>query len=414
MNNSLKAKKHLILSKIYCLRTMSFNQVYEFIFAPEDLTVGYCSEVMKKMTASGYIEKIGHYNEEAYYFLKKRGIDYLKSEGVINIGDRLPQPVSDFKTAGKLKIKETYIKHQLMLNQFVLEYERDTAEYFEYYDEINVSTLFTNVRPDGIIKKGNTYYFLETDMNTERSQRLQKKWESYRRFAISQDYLDMRGDVKILFILERVNEYSKRIINLEDYIYNNMNDIICSRLDVLINPRARIIKAINDNEIQSKVKSAFERCGYEVTKESFKVESLLDNEFMTYAYKPTNQGRITIENNEHLEFLIDDFTNNSCYVIKKIRSYNALSSMFSVKNKRTIKYILVIAAEEHSYLISKRMSNFNNDIIFTTPERLKYSESIYNALFQVTSTGTIYHFSENNLKVPVLEYTIPTKFLKIK
>ena len=78
--------RHIVLSKIYALRVMSYNQIYEFVFKENNQKQSTCEEIVKKMVAEGLLEKIGTPKTTAKYFIAKAGIKALKEHGIIPIG----------------------------------------------------------------------------------------------------------------------------------------------------------------------------------------------------------------------------------------------------------------------------------------------------------------------------------------
>ena len=69
---------------------------------------------------------------------------------------------------GSFLLEKKIISHQLSLNNFALSFRHNYPSDFTYYDEKFVSQIFSDIRPDGIIKLGNNYFFLEMDMCSER------------------------------------------------------------------------------------------------------------------------------------------------------------------------------------------------------------------------------------------------------
>lgn len=63
---------------------------------------------------------------------------------------------------------EKIVNHQLSLNEFVLRFRDNYSFPFSYYDEKYVSQIFSDMRPDGLLKINDNYYFLEMDMCSER------------------------------------------------------------------------------------------------------------------------------------------------------------------------------------------------------------------------------------------------------
>lgn len=405
--------RHIVLSKIYALRVMSYNQIYEFIFKENNQKQSTCDETIKKMVAEELIEKAGTQKPTAKYFIAKAGIKALKEHGIIPIGKNESIFPEKFHTASKIKIKEVYCNHQLALNQFVLEFERMfKGRDIEYLDELYMASAFTSIRPDGLLRLDNTYFFLEMDMNTERKQRLNSKWENYRQFVLSREYDEISQDIKVLFILGgNVGSRSARIYNLRTYIMQNISHLLSKKFDVIINTKDNLFSYIHktDKALDS-IKELFEDGGYMVSPKDFTDAALLGYCFDHYALISENNA-VKMQDGISLEFLIDDFRIGPMYVMQKINMYYQFNEKFSRDKKREIKYVIVVDDMYDALKIEQILEMSNTNIYYTTILRLQRM-SIYEALFKI-SNGESYHFSKDSFKIPIYEGKI-TNELKIK
>lgn len=405
--------RHIVLSKIYALRVMSYNQIYEFVFKENNQKQSTCEEIVKKMVAEGLLEKIGTPKTTAKYFIAKAGIKALKEHGIIPIGKTEAMFPEHFHTASKIKIKEVYCNHQLALNQFVLEFERIyKGRDMEYLDELYMASAFTNIRPDGLLRLDNTYYFLEMDMNTERKQRLNSKWENYRQFVLSREYDEISQNIKVLFILGgNVGSRSARVYNLRSYIMQNISHLLSKKFDVIVNTKNNLFSYIHKQDTESsQVKEYFENAGYMVSQKNFTDASLLGYTFDHYALVSENNA-VKMQDGIALEFLIDDFSVGSMYVMQKINMHYQYNDKFLHDKKRDIKYIVVVDSMYDALKIEQILEMTNENIYYTTIERLK-RVPFHEALFKI-SNGESYHFTKDSLKVPIYEGKI-TNELKTK
>ena len=74
-------KEHQILSYIYQLRTLSFHQIFHYLFLPDGCSESYCSKLLKTLVSTGLITKQGFYKTDCYYFITTKGISCLKTMG---------------------------------------------------------------------------------------------------------------------------------------------------------------------------------------------------------------------------------------------------------------------------------------------------------------------------------------------
>ena len=72
MENRYSTRLHLILSRIYRLRAVSYSQISKYILS--GLSENYVDKIVKAAVADGYLIKNGRLKTEAYYFITKKGI----------------------------------------------------------------------------------------------------------------------------------------------------------------------------------------------------------------------------------------------------------------------------------------------------------------------------------------------------
>lgn len=398
-------KEHQILSYIYQLRTLSFTQIFHYLFASDGCSESYCSKLLKKLVSGGYITKHGFYKTDCYYFITTIGISCLKKYGIIPFSKKEDVPFypDRFLIASQIKMEEKIIQHQLSLNEFALSFRHNYPHNFTYFDEKFVSQIFSNIRPDGIIKIGNDYFFLEMDMCSERRSLLIEKWKNYRSFLTSQDTYKVNGTIKVLFILGGKNQmFSTRIKNLQSYIIENLWDIICPDYDFYIGSFETLyplmIKKLFDPAV-------FYRFGFTVNRGSFNEELLSGYSFDYYISKLNEKGQIMVENKTPLEFVIDDYSSKSLYVLSKMQSFPSFQSTFQFITGRTIRYLIIVRSEREAIELLDRIDFDATKYIFTTNKRLS-SDSFYKACFCVKTDGSIFHFSENDFRIPLPETKI--------
>lgn len=401
-------KIHLILSRIYQLRVLSYDEIFSFIFEPDNLADSYCTKIVKKAVAEGYLDKIGHYKQDSYYFLNLKGINFLKNYGIIPFGKREPGNavfLSEYLQPFKIRIKEQYVKHQLALNHFVLSFEKMFSGIdFDYYDEIYISNIFTNIRPDGLLKVNNTFYFLEMDMNTEHKQRLLNKWENYRNFLNSNSADSFNYNIKVLFILGgNLASPEVRAWEIRNYLENNLEDKISPDFDVLLNTEDNLLDYINRNLRNGElfnIKSLFARYGFNHFANIQSSEQLGDYSFEYYMCQINENSKIVSNNGFIMEFFVDSFIEGNMYVYKKVKNMPYISSVYKSSKNRNFKYLVIVNNEKEAFELSKATNSFYENLFFTTINRLS-TLPFNEAIFRLDTMGFIYHFSFTDLNISI-------------
>ena len=396
-----------ILSYIYQLRTLSYDEIFNFFFINNDLKESYCTKILKEMISEGLLEKIGFRKPETYYYITKAGISLIVKNGIVCVGSGSTEWLPVTLYPSHLKLKDNHISHQLELNHFVLNYERNHT--FDYFDEkylsndiedIFPSYTFSHARPDGVIVEGDTVIFLEMDMNTERKQSLGIKWKHYREFLLSEGFYNLDKNIKVYFILGgQVKRDSKRSKYLAKQITDNLSDHISNRLNFYIGTENELLSLINYRE---KIEKRLRALGYNILKDLKNTEAFNGFAFDFYINKVSVNGKVISENGYTEEFVVDDMTDMNIYSLVKVLNIASILSSFKFKYNRELKYIIVVKDEYTAYNITSETGIFNRNIYFTTMDRLS-SHPLNSALFQINKEKDIWHFSEKDLGTFVFE-----------
>lgn len=395
--DKLNAKAHLILSYLYQLRVLSYNEIKEFIIP--DLSESYAEKILKSLVKDEYIEKTGYFKENSSYQIKQKGIRHLDSYGLISVGTNTSQSIPLLLQANQIRINERVVEHQINLNHFVL--RRAKEKEFEYYDEKYMSKLVVGARPDGAIVE-DKIYFLEMDMNTEKEKALNEKWKQYRTFLTSDNFYRLDKDILGLFILGGgVTDTSMRRTYLRKQILKMLPDLLSNRFNFIIGTEDKLLEHLN-NSYKRQIIEAFNDWGYKISKGEFNNGAFSSFTFDFYITKLSDEGKLLSRDGETEEYIIDDLTDGNLYSLLKLSSIASIESSFMYKYKRHIKYIAVVESEKDAETICKELELYNENIFFTTPSRLK-EESINTALFQIDNMGKRWHFSGDNLKIRINE-----------
>lgn len=401
-------KIHTVLSYIYRLRVLSYSQIYSLIFSEcED---SYCHYTLRLMYGKlGLIEKIGYYREDSYFFLTRKGVSYLKKNGIIGFEnqDKI-EFLEEYYTASELKLNENIVSHQLSLNQFVIDFKSIADEIdYKYYDEIYISSVFDNIRPDGLLCIGDTCYFLEMDMNTERKSRLVNKWENYRRFVTSGQAEELNVSIKVLFILGgNLSDQNKRKVHLSEYIMDNIEDKISSNFNIFIDDNNNLIELIlNDcGKINGKkIDSLLQWKGLKLSLANFADEKLKGFSYNYYVYKSSNKGTLDVEGGVPIEFIMDYYYWGEILTLKNIQFFDVFSVNYLSQNKRNINYLIVVNSVNEAYSLISSYNISCDRLYFITTDRLKKSSSFNEAIFKIEKDGAYYHFKNDNINIRIDE-----------
>lgn len=396
-------KTHLLISYLYQLRALSYNQINQHIFSSFEFSESYKEKILKILVRDDYIEKHGFYKDESYYCVSKLGIQYLRTFGVIDFASgSVTYP--NIATKSILKLRKSLIYHQLALNDFILTFKKEHPDLnFEYYDELFIPNKSSIMNPDGILKFNGRIFFLEMDMKTERSTALRSKWEHYLNYLISDDGCKIEEPIEVLFILENISSFDniRKYNSMHffcEFLYNMVSPLFSATFD---NPRG-ILDYISNKYIIKVNESInlLKQKGFLVTRKSYKDVSLLENEFDHYIFIPNeSKDKIKMESGIPLDFLYDEFQ-NSAYIYKKMRSFPGIASVYHAKKQRTLKYLVLVDSIDQALSITKDIHVYG--LFYTTKERLKM-DSIYESFFTIDKDLNVYHFENGNFQKLISE-----------
>ena len=394
--DKLSQKEYKILSYLYQLRVLTFQEIEEYIL--KDTSRRYIENIVSKLVKDEYIEKHGRYKDDAYYQIKQKGVKYLDINGLLPLAGSTPN-IYPLLPASKIKISDTTSAHQAALNHFVL--RRADEKDFEYYDEKYLSKIISGARPDGIIVD-DKYYFLEMDMNTEREKALNLKWSHYRNFLTSESFYNMKQKVMGLFILGgNIRGVSLRRSYLRKQILSSIPDLLSKKFNFVIGTEDRLFDILNSSP-KNEIAGYFNKEGYRIGRGELSKGGLNGFTFDIYAAKSASDGKVLSKNGDAKEFIIDDLTDGNLYSLYKLSAIASVESSFNYVYHRNIKCIEVVNNEDEAYEICKELDTFNEKVYFTTLSRLN-THSLNSALFQIDRYGNRWHFSEESLRMKIEE-----------
>ena len=353
-------------------------------------------------------------NNNSALFLTKLGID------VVIDAYQIPINIVDIETNGirrgyyrasELKMLAKNIPHQVHLNQFMLDfktfYENSQISLnWEYYDEKYVS-IYTKIRPDGMISILDTDLFLEMDMSTESKAQLIDKWKHYKAFLNSVEHRNNDRKVIVLFIVDNTNliENRKNLIKLtaQDIVLNDIDD----KFEIIVGTKEELLKEVfqtiipdlmETNYKKSKLASALCNLNFDVVSAIPLANKLSNSDYGYFIRKLDKSNNLIIENSKVQGYFVDYYTDNSLSFLAKVAYLDRNLSNFHYYYKWTPSYILVCDDINRLYNDLKLFKlDCTNNVFFTTVERLQ-TLPFHEALFQFNFDGDMFSFKNSGLR----------------
>lgn len=218
-----------ILIHIYKFRGLTFEQILNTLYSNNGSPKKeYCRKRISLLKKYELIEKVD-YPSHSFYFLTTRGAILVKNllNLSIDIDLKTKRGYSEnYFMASELKFKQPLAEHQYYLNEFVLNFcNLELPIDYKFYSEKNVCKLFDYARPDAVIETDNMYYCLEMDMGTERINKLNNKWTTYRDLLMSSSFSKIRKPITILFFIKSNNINHREKICIDTF-YSSLFDLI--------------------------------------------------------------------------------------------------------------------------------------------------------------------------------------------
>jgi len=417
LTNMLSKLDIHILESIYAFRCLNIQQLYQLhqdsFSSPKELS--HQAEVLCHLDL---IKKVEYRNNEFVFFLTPLGVETIRYflDLPSNIYDNQRKVIKrGYYRASELEIQPKNIHHQVHLNQFVINAQEIFSRHsiqWKYYDEKYVSQ-YSSIRPDGLISIFDIDIFLEMDMATESKKQLYEKWENYRNFLLSREYLYREKQIILLFIVKESPKSQERIDLVKYTIYERLLDKLDSEFEIYVGTpqnllhllEKRIIPACQGKDpYKLRLKQLLEQIhGFSVA-EGEGIKNIFNNtRYDFYIRKLNHLNKITIEHNRIQEFLVDDYSFEPSSVVAKIAYMDKNNTFFKTRFNREIAY-LVVGKEEQQLFRDLRMVDLIGlpNIFFSTYQRLK-EKPFYEAVFQFDLLGNIHHFTNNGLHERVFE-----------
>lgn len=407
-----------VLMAVYDHRCLDEILIHEYFYKPDGTDEEFTSTRIDFFVDNGLLELVDYGAEQPALFLTTIGIQTLKV--VFDIPAETWDPKLEklrptLKNATKIKIAPPKIRHQMHLNSFVLKFKAmaDKAKLsYQYFDETYTGN-FDILRPDGVISLSNYDVFLEMDMATERGNALTVKWDHYRNYMGTKEYLYREKKVIVLFITSNVRRIRTRRDTVLSTLNQHLFDQISPNFEFFIGNEEQLLSTLEDrfinkfsafsaniSEIQ---KILLDYHGYSSSLAYNLVTEIQETPFDLYIRRLNERQNIIVTEGRAQEFFVDSFFNEPISVLQKISFYQSQIAYIKTQFGREISYLVIVEDVKSLYrdLSILDIRNIKN-VYFTTIKRLKTS-MFCEAIFQFDSMGNLYHFSDDVFNKPVFE-----------
>lgn len=387
----LTTRDYEMLHEIYLLRCLSESQIYIYFY--KDLYKGIedmKDNIIQTLLDDNIIceEKL---IDSSVYFLMRKGIDLIVSRfnKPLNIIDEQSGKIKKgYYTASELKLNTKLIKHQVYLNQFVLDFKAlynyyGMNELWEYYDEKYVSQ-YSKIRPDGMLRIGNRDLFLEMDMNTENYQQLCEKWKKYNTFLHTPEFRNISQNILIIFIIDGTNDCENRKKIVQTSINETIFSDISGVFDIIVGTRTELLcelfkKIIPDITHNNLIKAQLyqvltEIHNFQISDTSYFYRFINGWNYGFYVRQTDKDNHIAIKNNMIQAYFIDFYYRDLFSNISKIKNYKDNLTLFNSHYNWIPSYIIVCDESDltnlKDFLELTNTSDKENVIYVTTLKRL--------------------------------------------
>lgn len=346
---------------------------------------------------------------QAAVHLTNRGIRMLRAAGGGDAVAFSRNGVNPYDlTAGKLKMTDRLLNHQMHLNALSLEIEQRCGLPQTFYKDCKFARNFTYAQPDGVFELPDHDFdlFLEMDMAHERVAALKKKWEHYRNYRASRDsYIHRPKRTIVLFATENIRRCVEfRRQKVIESLFKTIQDLLGDDVDCYIGPSSKMANVAEhlipgrkpasgcgcgcEADMFQSVKMFFQESGAQFTCPAI-LKELTHN---TYIYMHTPA----------YSFFVEDYTLQPMSALKKAATHQHVLSILRGKFQPTP--LLLIAPSEDAVVYDLKGADCFGlkNVFFTTLARLK-SRPIQDALFVFDKLGARYHFRDTSWSDVIFE-----------
>ena len=391
------------LLSIYNFRCLSFEQLYELHYKYKDETKqqvnseAYSKRKIKLFLSLELISELMvlDKNVPLLYQLTMKGINLLRKQFCWpdNIYDEKGfKHQKGYLIESELNIKEKFATHQYNLNCFAIRLMDLFSETKYLYEDERHINSFVGIRPDGIFTIENTTYFLEMDMGTENQKQLQEKWDHYREFMNSNEYLFRERRIVILFIVDGIAKITQRINLIKDTVNKHFIDCFANDIELYINTSDKLMEFIESDynelyDIEATIVKNNLIDSFAIIDDKEKIKQYFSNVPFSFFARQTING-------QNFDYLLESFDNEPMSSIYKAAFFDKIVNSFRANNKTTLRMILIC---EDLDIAFNNYKSFGLEILFTTFDRLA-SLPFNEAVVGFSKNGDVYNFKDKELK----------------
>ena len=418
----MKTADFIMLREIYLKRCLSTRQAWLLFYKEKGISYEtfYRGRIIPFNNLK--IIKLYYTGHDEAIFLTNAGIEIVRYKFdlptlVLNSKNKITRKTL---TEASLTLNPKLINHQLNLNQFVFQFERQhkkryPEKKFSYYDEKYLSK-YNHIRPDGMLSISNTDLFLEMDMGTETKKQLMDKFIRYRRFLDTREFQNSESKIIVLFILKTSKNNLQARKDLVKYaIMQTLTSALPENIDFYIGSNEELMSAVfhkilpieyGEYVFDKNLKNTMQRHGFATMRGKKLKNFFYDSSFRYYSRKLNDKKKIVIENGVVQEFVMDEYYYSPLSIMSKLTFFEKTRTMFYYKYKRMLNLIVILDNVKNAYHDFNLNSFLSiKGVYFTTYERLK-TMPLHKALFVFDYQGNIRHFSDNSYKGQVHECNI--------
>ncbi len=396
------------LNAIYDFRCLTYEQIYELVYKYNAKTgeinnETYSKRKLKQFLEMKFITETILYDKDIppIYQLTTQGINALKKykNWPSNYYDEHKKILSrGYLVESELNVKERFMAHQYNLNKFVINLEKlFKGENFKYEDEKHLES-FVGIRPDGVFTLDNMVFFLEMDMGTENEKQLKEKWDHYRKFLSSNEFILRERQIYVLFIVDGIVRINQRISMIKNTLYSNFVDCFDKEIEIFVNTPGELMDTITDRILNNEdslleQKTSLLKSGYLINDNSESLKKIFGVPFSFYARKDSLRTN---------NFIFEDFTFCPMSSTYKGVYFDNLTRKFREGTHQDIKIVFICDDEVEAFRLYTIFEL--KDALFTTKGRL-LGLKIHKAIFSLTDEGIMYSFDDDTFTKKI-EYGI--------
>lgn len=416
--NQLTEQDTAFMYALYQFRCLDVKQAHHYFFPEIERKDVFEVTRLYPLIDMELIELV-EYKDGVAIFLQREGVDIIRDEYEISthiVDEETLAVRRGYYSAGELRMNPRLVTHQVGLNEFILQFERQAPPKlnWKHYGEKFVSSYF-GIRPDAMIRLYDVDIFLEQDMNTESEHQLLGKWDNYRTFLRSKEHEMNPRRILVFFIIDNIKR-KKTITNRKDLVrftaVDGLIDCFDNDFDMVIGTREELIQyafewliptlQLSNPKQNDFIQTMQDKHGF-IVRDADKLSSFMEDRYDFIAYKTDASNTLVVENNRVQEFLIDDATFSPLTLMHKVDFHKRNSAAFRRNMSRGISSVFIVDSAEQIEKHLKLAGLLATEQVFYTTyariERYPFNQ----ALFGFDSLGNRFHFANTGLVQRVIE-----------